>query len=67
MDLKEAIYKRQSIRNYDKSPLDAETLNELRRFIDNAKVLNPDIEWSYDIVGPENFRMLQRFKSPIVC
>lgn len=64
MDLKETIYKRQSIRKYDDAPLSTEALDELRKFIGNAKVLNPDIEWSYDIVGPENVRMLQRFKSP---
>lgn len=64
MDLKETIYKRQSIRKYDDAPLSTDTLDELRKFIGNAKVLNPDIEWSYDIVGPENVRMLQRFKSP---
>lgn len=64
MDLKETIYKRQSIRKYDKTPLAAETLDELRQFIDNAKVLNPNINWSYDIVGPENVKRLQRFKSP---
>lgn len=64
MNLKEAIYKRQSIRKYDKAPLDSQTLDELRNFIDNARVLNPDIKWSYDIVGAKNVRMLQRFKSP---
>ena len=62
MNLEDTIYKRQSIRKYDNTPLGEETLDELRDFIDNAKVLNPDIGWSYDIVGPENFRMLQRFK-----
>lgn len=64
MDLRDTIYKRQSIRKYDKTPLDAETLDELRNFIDNAKVLNPDIQWSYDIVESKNVRMLQRFKPP---
>ena len=64
MDLRETIYKRQSIRKYDKTPLDEKTLSELKQFIDNAKVLNPDISWSYDIVGPENFRVLQRFHPP---
>ena len=64
MDLKETIYKRQSIRKYDKTPLNSQVLDELREFIANAEVLNPDIDWSYDIVGPENFRMLQRFKPP---
>ncbi len=62
MNLEDTIYKRQSIRKYDKNPLSSETLNEIRAFIDNAKVLNPEINWSYDIVGPDNFRILQRFK-----
>lgn len=64
MNLKETIYKRQSIRKYDKTPLDSQTLDELRKFIDNAKALNLNINWSYDIVGRENVKMLQRFKSP---
>lgn len=64
MNLQDTIYKRQSIRKYDKTPLDPQALEELRDFIDGAEVLNPDIKWSYDIVGPENVRMLQRFKSP---
>ena len=64
MNLEDTIYKRQSIRKYDKTPLDSQTLNEIREFIDNAQVLNPDISWSYDIVGPDNFKMLQRFKPP---
>lgn len=64
MNLKETIYKRQSIRKYDKTPLAEETLEEIRYFIDNAAVLNPDIEWSYDIVGRDNVRTLQRFKAP---
>ena len=64
MNLEDTIYKRQSIRKYGKDPLSSQTLDELRDFIDNAKVLNPEIDWSYDIVGPENFKMLQRFKPP---
>lgn len=64
MNLKETIYKRQSVRKYDKTPLAQETLNELKEFIDNAKVLNPDIDWSYDIVGRDKVRTLQRFKAP---
>lgn len=64
MDLKETIYKRQSIRKYDGTPLSEETLSKIRQFIDNARVLNPDIEWSYDIVGKDNVRTLQRFKAP---
>ena len=64
MDLKKTIYKRQSIRKYMKTPLSAETLDGLNQFIDNVCVLNPEISWSYDIVGPKNVRTLQRFKAP---
>ena len=64
MDLKETIYKRQSIRKYDKEVLSEETLNKIRQFIDNVCVLNQDIEWSYDIVGRDKVRTLQRFKAP---
>lgn len=63
MDIKETIYKRQSIRKYDKTPLPEETLMEIRHFIDNASVLNPDIKWSYEIVGRDKVRTLQRFKA----
>jgi nitroreductase len=64
MNLEEIIYKRQSIRKYDEDPLTEETLNGIRRFIDNVYVLNPDINWSYDIVGPENIKTLMRWKAP---
>ena len=64
MNLQETIYKRQSIRKYKKTPLSSEIIGELRNFIENAKALNPNIEWSYDIVGSDNVRMLQRFKAP---
>ena len=64
MNLKETIYKRQSIRKYDETQLSEETLNDLKEFIDNACVLNPEISWSYDIVGKNNVRTLQRFKAP---
>lgn len=64
MDLKETIYKRQSIRKYDEASLTEEALDEIRQFIHSARVLNPDIDWSYDIVGRDNVRTLQRFKAP---
>ena len=41
MNLEDTIYKRQSIRSYDDAPLDNQTLDEIRDFIDNAKELNP--------------------------
>lgn len=64
MNLEDTIYKRQSIRKYDKTPLSSQTLDEIRDFINNVVPLNPNINWSYDIVGPDKFRLLQRFKPP---
>ena len=37
MNLEDTIYKRQSIRKYDKNPLNQEILDELRNFIDNQR------------------------------
>ena len=37
MNLEDTIYKRQSIRSYDNSPLDNQTLEEIRDFIENAR------------------------------
>lgn len=64
MNLEDTIYKRQSIRSYDDSPLDDETLDEIRDFIDNAKELNPDIKWSYEILPKENISTMLRWKAP---
>lgn len=64
MNLEDTIYKRQSIRLYDDTPLDNQTLNEIRNFIENAKVLNPNIKWSYDILSTKNIRTIMRWKAP---
>ena len=64
MNLEDTIYKRQSIRSYEETPLDSETLDEVREFIDNAKELNPDIKWSYEILPTENISTMMRWKAP---
>lgn len=64
MNLEDAIYKRQSIRLYDDLPLDDKTLGEIRDFIDNAKELNPNIKWSYDILPTKNISTMMRWKAP---
>ena len=64
MNLEDTIYKRQSIRSYDDSPLDNQTLDEIRDFIDNAKELNPNIKWSYEILPTENISTMMRWKAP---
>jgi nitroreductase len=64
MNLEETIYKRRSVRKYGDNPLAQETLDEIREFIGDIPVLNPDINWSYEIVGPENVKTLMRWKAP---
>lgn len=64
MDLNDIIYKRQSVRKFKEKQLSEDILNDIKCFINNAKVLNPNIDWSYDIVGRENVKTLQRFKTP---
>lgn len=64
MNLEETIYKRQSIRSYDNNPLDTETLDEIRDFIGNAKELNPNIKWSYEILSTKNINTMMRWKAP---
>ena len=64
MNLEDTIYKRQSIRSYDSTPLDNQTLYEIRDFIDNAKELNPNIKWSYEILPTENISTMMRWNAP---
>ena len=64
MNLEDTIYRRQSIRFYDKTPLDSQTLEEIRNFIDNAKELNPHIKWSYELLPVENVSTMMRWKAP---
>lgn len=64
MNLEDTIYRRQSIRSYDKTPLDNQTLDEIRDFIANAKELNPNIKWSYEILPTEKISTMMRWKAP---
>lgn len=64
MNLEDTIYRRQSIRSYDSTPLDNQTLDEIREFIDNAKELNPNIKWSYEILPTENISTMMRWEAP---
>lgn len=64
MNLEDTIYKRQSIRSYDDAPLDNQTLDGIRDFIDDAKELDPYIKWSYEILPAENMSTKMRWKAP---
>lgn len=64
MNLEETIYKRQSIRSYEQTPLDNQMLDEIQAFIDQTKALNENINWSYDIVPNDKIKTLLNWKSP---
>lgn len=64
MKLEETIYKRQSCRTYDETPLDEKTIEEIKTFIQQAKVLNTHIKWDYDIVTNKEVKTLLRWKAP---
>ena len=64
MNLTEVIYKRQSIRKYNNKILSEESLDSIRNFIDNSKVLNNNIKWSYDIVDSSKIKTLMNWKAP---
>lgn len=64
MNLKETIYKRQSIRNYEEEALNEDEVEQLRKFIDSAKVLNSNIQWSYDIVSKDQIKSILNWRSP---
>ncbi len=64
MNLQEAIYKRQSHRDYYPDSLDKETLKSIEEFISNTKPLYPDIKTTSLIVGNEKVTNLGMWKAP---
>ena len=64
MVLQETIYKRQSVRSYSDTPLDEDMLDEIKEYIKNLKQLNPNIKWSYEIVGRDNVKTIMPWKAP---
>ena len=64
MNLTEVIYKRQSIRKYNNQILSEESLDSIRNFIDNSKVLNNNIKWSYNIVDSSKIKTIMNWKAP---
>ena len=62
--LNDTIYTRRSCRSYDKTQLDDECLSDIRKFIESAGRLHPDIEFSYDILESSNVRTLMPWTAP---
>ncbi|RAP53397.1 MAG: hypothetical protein BZ138_01115 [Methanosphaera sp. rholeuAM270] len=64
MNMEETIYKRQSIRAYRQSEVDEETIEEIRKFIQQTKALNENISWDYDIVTADKIKTILPWRAP---
>ena len=62
--LYEAISKRKSIRKYDPTPLDEETLAEISEYLMNVKTLFPNIKTEMRIYNQEEVKTLMPIKAP---
>jgi len=63
-NLKEIIYKRKSIRKYDMTPLEKNTIEGIRKFLAEIKPLYDNIKVEYEITEGENVRGLFAIKAP---
>jgi len=64
MDLYSPIFTRKSTRNYDMTPLDAETIQQIETFISGITPLLPKAELTHKIVGPEEVKGMAIPKAP---
>lgn len=60
----DTIYTRRSCRNYDETQLDEQCLSDIHEFIETVRRLNPDIEFSYDILESSQVRTLMPWNAP---
>lgn len=61
MDLASQIYKRKSCRKYLDDEIDTSAIEE---FLDNVKVLTPEINYSYKILTRDDVSIKNRWKAP---
>lgn len=64
MDLYPQIFTRKSVRKFESTPPDAETIKDLRTFINGVKPLLPDSKLTYKIVGPDEVKGMALPKAP---
>ena len=63
-ELYQAIYKRKSIRKYQKKKLNQKEITEIKKFLKELKVLDPKIEFEAKIVNSESVKSLLPIQSP---
>jgi len=64
MDIYSPIFTRRSCRKYDMTPLNTETIEQIKTFINGVKPLLPSSEFTYRILGPEEVKGLANPKAP---
>lgn len=63
-DLYPTIFKRKSIRKFDLTPLDEDTLNEIKDYLNTLKPLHEDIEIEFKIFPPDVVKRRMMRKAP---
>jgi hypothetical protein len=62
--LYDTIFKRKSIRKYDLSPIDDNSLSDIASQLKNVIPMYPDIETEINIVSPGDVKGLIQIKAP---
>lgn len=62
--LYDAIFKRKSVRKYEKENLSEEKIKKIKKFLDNVKMLDEDINFEVKIVNSDDVKSLLPIKSP---
>ena len=63
-NLFDAIFTRKSVRKYERDPLGADRLAEIKSFIQGIKPLHPAIQVQFEIVGPKDISSIQPIGAP---
>ena len=63
-ELYQAIYKRKSIRKYQKENLSEQKLTDIKNFLNKAEVLDPEIKFETKIVNSDKVKSLLPIRSP---
>ena len=64
LNLKEALYKRQSTRAFDMSGLSADELKQITDYAASLEPLIPGMQAKADIVGPDEIKAIMKWRAP---
>lgn len=63
-ELYQAIFKRKSIRKYQQQNLSEQSLEAIKKFLEESKVLDPEIDFEFKIVNADQVKSLIPIKAP---